>query len=71
MMADPARTPMLVGVAIATWREDDEDREQDDAPDVCIAPKDELRHAVELRAGLTMPVGLFATMGRAAAASAC
>ena len=39
-----------------------EDRDQDDAPDVFIAPKDELRHAVELRAGLNMPVGLYAMM---------
>jgi len=38
------------------------DRQQDDAPDIFIAPKDELRHAVELRAGLKMPVGLYAIM---------
>ena len=38
------------------------DTQQDDEPDVFIAPKDELRHAVELRAGLKMPVGLYAMM---------
>lgn len=38
------------------------DREQDDEPDVFIAPKDELRHPLELRAGLKMPVGLYAML---------
>ncbi len=38
------------------------DRDQNDDPDVFIAPKDELRHPVELRAGLKMPVGLYAMM---------
>ena len=38
------------------------ERAQDDLPDIYLAPKDELRHAVELRAGLTMPVGLYAIM---------
>lgn len=31
-------------------------------PDITLAPKDELRHAVEKRAGLQMPVGLYAIM---------
>ena len=39
-----------------------EEREQGDAPDIYLAPKDELRHAVEKRAGLQMPVGLYAIM---------
>ena len=38
------------------------ERAQDDAPDVLLAPKEELRHPVELRAGLEMPVGLYALM---------
>jgi acetyl-CoA C-acetyltransferase len=38
------------------------DRDQDDAPDIFIAPKDELRHALELRVGLKMPVGLYAML---------
>ncbi len=32
------------------------------APDIFLAPKDELRHPVEKRAGLQMPVGLYAIM---------
>ena len=39
-----------------------EERAQGDAPDIYLAPKDELRHAVEKRAGLQMPVGLYAIM---------
>ena len=39
-----------------------EEREQADAPDIYMAPKDELRHLVEKRAGLQMPVGLYAIM---------
>ena len=39
-----------------------EERQQDDAPDILLAPKDELRHPVERRAGLKMPVGLYAIM---------
>lgn len=31
-------------------------------PDVLLAPKEELRHEAELRAGLRMPVGLYAMM---------
>ena len=38
------------------------ERNQDDEPDVYLAPKDELRHAVEKRAGMQMPVGLYAIM---------
>ena len=38
------------------------EREQDDAPDVFLAPKDELRHPAEKRAGMKMPVGLYALM---------
>jgi acetyl-CoA C-acetyltransferase len=34
----------------------------DGAPDVLLSPKQELRHAAELRAGLRMPVGLYAIM---------
>lgn len=38
------------------------ERVQGDGPDVYMAPKDELRHAVEKRAGVQMPVGLYAIM---------
>lgn len=38
------------------------ERTQDDAPAIYLAPKDELRHAVEVRAGLKMPVGLYAML---------
>ena len=34
----------------------------DGSPDQLLAPKEELRHPVELRAGLRMPVGLYAMM---------
>ena len=39
-----------------------EERQQDDAPQLSLAPKDELRHPAELRAGMKMPVGLYAIM---------
>ena len=39
-----------------------EERQQDDAPDVLLSPQDELRHPAELRAGMKMPVGLYAIM---------
>ena len=35
---------------------------QDDQPDVFLSPKDELRHAVEKRAGIKMPVALYAML---------
>lgn len=38
------------------------ERAQDDEPDIFLAPKEELRHAVERRAGMQMPVGLYAIM---------
>lgn len=38
------------------------ERLQDDAPDIFLAPKDELRHSVEKRAGMSMPVGLYAIL---------
>ncbi|MBK6658756.1 MAG: acetyl-CoA acetyltransferase [Proteobacteria bacterium] len=38
------------------------ERSQDDAPDVYLAPKEELFHAVESRAGFEMPVGLYAIL---------
>ena len=38
------------------------ERVQDDDPDIFLVPKEELRHAVERRAGLQMPVGLYAIM---------
>ncbi len=34
----------------------------DDAPDQLLAPKEELRHPAEIRAGLRMPVGLYAVL---------
>ena len=39
-----------------------DEREQGDAPDIYQSPKDELRHPVEKRAGLQMPVGIYAMM---------
>ena len=38
------------------------ERQQEDEPDVSLAPADELRHPAELRAGMKMPVGLYAIM---------
>ena len=45
------------------------EREQGDAPDIFMAPQDELRHPAEKRAGLQMPVGLYAIMESAYRAS--
>ncbi len=38
------------------------ERSQEDEPDVYLAPKEELRHPAEKRAGLKMPVSLYAMM---------
>lgn len=38
------------------------EREQSDIPDVFLQPKDELRHPAEKRAGMVMPVGLYAIL---------
>jgi acetyl-CoA C-acetyltransferase len=38
------------------------ERQQADAPDVSLDPSDELRHPAELRAGMKLPVGLYAMM---------
>ena len=38
------------------------ERRQEDQPDILLAPQCELRHAAEMRAGLQMPVGLYAIM---------
>lgn len=38
------------------------ERQQDDTPDIALEPADELRHPAELRAGMTLPVGLYAIM---------
>lgn len=38
------------------------ERQQDDEPDLSLAPADELRHPAELRAGVELPVGLYAIM---------
>ena len=38
------------------------ERQQDDLPDETLSPSDELRHPAELRAGMKMPVGLYAIM---------
>jgi acetyl-CoA C-acetyltransferase len=38
------------------------ERIQDDEPDVFLQPKDELRHPAEKRAGMVMPVGLYAIL---------
>lgn len=42
--------------------------QQEDDPDILLAPHDELRHPAELRAGLQMPVGLYAILHSAFAA---
>jgi len=39
-----------------------QERQQDDVPGLSLSPKDELRHPAELRAGMKMPVGLYAIM---------
>jgi acetyl-CoA C-acetyltransferase len=41
------------------------ERNQERAPDIHLRPADELRHPVELRSGLQMPVGLYAIMDSA------
>jgi acetyl-CoA C-acetyltransferase len=41
------------------------DRQQHDDPDIVLAPAEELRHPVELRAGMKMPVGLYAIIDSA------
>jgi acetyl-CoA C-acetyltransferase len=38
------------------------ERQQDDAPLETLSPADELRHPAELRAGMKMPVGLYAIL---------
>ena len=38
------------------------ERALDDEPDIFLSPKDELRHAVEKRAGIKMPVALYAML---------
>jgi acetyl-CoA C-acetyltransferase len=38
------------------------ERQQDDLPDVSLAPKEELLHPAELHAGLRMPVALYALL---------
>ena len=38
------------------------ERVQDDEPDIFLAPKEELRHPVERRAGMQMPAGLYAIL---------
>lgn len=38
------------------------EHDQDSEPDIYMAPKEELRHPVEKRAGIVMPVGLYAMM---------
>ena len=38
------------------------ERVQDDGPDIFLQPKEELRHAAEKRAGLVMPVALYAIL---------
>lgn len=43
--------------------------QQEDEPDLVLAPHDELRHPAELRAGLRMPVGLYAIIHSAYAAA--
>ncbi len=45
------------------------ERAQDDTADITLAPKSELRHVAEKRAGMKMPVGLYAIMESAFRAS--
>ena len=45
------------------------ERVHDDKPDVYLAPQSELRHPAEKRAGMQMPVGLYAIMESAFRAS--
>jgi acetyl-CoA C-acetyltransferase len=45
-----------------TGQELPEPDDADGTPDVLLSPKQELRHPAELRAGLRMPVGLYAIM---------
>ncbi len=47
-----------------------EERDQDDDPDVLLAPKAELRHPAEIAADLKMPVGLYAMLESARRAAA-
>ena len=64
-----ARTTLVAG-ADAGWRllraqiagQQASERQQEDSPDIFLAPKSELRHAAEKRAGLKMPAGLYALM---------
>ncbi|MDB5850695.1 MAG: hypothetical protein JWP29_4447 [Rhodoferax sp.] len=42
--------------------EEASERTQHGEPDIYLKPKDELRHAVEKRSGLQMPVGLYAIL---------
>lgn len=46
------------------------ERDQDNDPDILLEPAAELRHAAELAAGLTMPVGLYALAESARRAAA-
>ena len=39
-----------------------QERQQEDAPDVSLEPKEELLHPAELRAGMRMPVALYAIL---------
>lgn len=43
-------------------KEQASERVQHDEPDIYMKPKDELRHQVEKRAGMQMPVGLYAIL---------
>ncbi len=46
------------------------ERQQDDLPDVHLAPAEELLHPAELRAGIRLPVALYAMVGSALRARA-
>lgn len=65
--AGEARATLVVGgdcgyrlLRASIAGEEVRDREQDDSPDVHLAPKDALFHPVEQALGLTMPIGLYA-----------
>jgi len=52
----------LLRAQIAGQQVSEQKNELQGEPDIRLAPKDELRHPVEKRAGMSMPVGLYAIM---------
>jgi acetyl-CoA C-acetyltransferase len=52
----------LLRAQLAGRQAGEQQNELQGEPDITLAPKDELRHPVEKRAGMSMPVGLYAIM---------